>query len=175
MNISHFLSGAVVALFLALPSPAWSRDRGDHGRHGGRGWHGDNHKHSGHHYSGHRYRHYGSSYYRGYGYPYRGYGYGYPYGYGYGYPYAGFGLSFTTRPSYVYSSRVYNGRQAYGYSDSLAADVQQELRRRGYYRGSIDGDIGPASRAAIRRYQADRGLSVTGRIDSTLLRSLDID
>jgi hypothetical protein len=171
MNISHFLSAALTALFLALPSPAWSRDRGDHGHHkGGHGWHGDHHKHSGHHH-GH-----GSSHYRGYGYPYRGYGYGYPYrGYGYGYPYAGFGLSFTTRPSYYYSSRVYNGRPAYGYSDSLAADVQQELRRRGYYRGSIDGDIGPASRAAIRRYQADRGLSVTGRIDSTLLRSLDID
>ena len=38
--------------------------------------------------------------------------------------------------------------------------------------GSIDGDIGPGSRSAIRNYQADRGLAPTGRIDSALLRSL---
>ena len=52
--------------------------------------------------------------------------------------------------------------------------MQRVLKRRGYYYGSIDGDIGPASRNAIRNYQADRGLKVTGRIDSSLLRSLGI-
>ena len=53
-------------------------------------------------------------------------------------------------------------------------DVQRALKRRGYYAGAIDGDIGPGSRSAIRAFQADRGLRVTGRIDSTLLRSLGI-
>jgi peptidoglycan hydrolase-like protein with peptidoglycan-binding domain len=56
----------------------------------------------------------------------------------------------------------------------LAAEVQQELKRRGYYQGSIDGNIGPMSRSAIRAYQADRGLSVTGRVDRSLLDALDI-
>jgi peptidoglycan hydrolase-like protein with peptidoglycan-binding domain len=57
----------------------------------------------------------------------------------------------------------------------LAADVQVALRKRGYYRGPIDGSIGPASRGGIRAYQANRGLYITGRIDRTLLRSLGID
>ena len=78
-----------------------------------------------------------------------------------------------SRPSY-YSSPVYRGETVGGYADELAVEVQSALRRRGYYRGAIDGDIGPASRSAIRAYQADRGLAVTGRIDSSLLRSLGI-
>jgi peptidoglycan hydrolase-like protein with peptidoglycan-binding domain len=107
----------------------------------------------------------------GYGYPYYGYG---GYGYGYGYPYyyhrPTIGLAYST-----YGGSVYRGVPVNGYySDSLAVDVQRELRRRGYYHGAIDGDIGPASRSAIRAYQADRGLGVTGRIDSRLLRSLGV-
>jgi putative peptidoglycan binding protein len=174
MNISHFVPGLIAVLFFAFPLSGFSKDRNrgdrDHDRrdsHDRRDWHdrSDNR----HHFSGRNYR----PYYR-YGYPYSSYGYGY--GYGYGYPYSGFGLSFSSRPYYSYygSSSVYRGRPVSDYSDSLAADVQGELKRRGYYRGAIDGDIGPASRAAIRSYQAERGLPVTGRIDSSLLRSLGI-
>jgi His-Xaa-Ser repeat protein HxsA len=83
-----------------------------------------------------------------------------------------------SRPSYSYSERVYRGVPASpsysSYSDELAVDVQRELRRRGYYRGAIDGDVGPGTRAAIRAYQDDRGMSVTGRIDRNLLRSLGV-
>lgn len=173
MNISHLVPGLIAVLFFAFPVSGFSRDRdrGDwgHGRrdsHDRHDWHdrSDNR----HHFSGRSY----SPYYR-YGYP---YSYGYGYGYPYYYPYTGFGLSFSSRPYYSYygSSSVYRGRPASGYSDGLAADVQRELKRRGYYRAAIDGDIGPASRAAIRSYQAERGLPVTGRIDSPLLRSLGI-
>ena len=59
--------------------------------------------------------------------------------------------------------------------NDLAIDVQRALRRDGYYRGSIDGDIGSGTRAAIRQYQYDHSLEVTGRIDRALLRSLDLD
>jgi len=52
--------------------------------------------------------------------------------------------------------------------------VQKALARRGYYRGPIDGDIGPGSSNAIARYQEDRGLRVTGSINSSLLHSLDL-
>jgi hypothetical protein len=85
----------------------------------------------------------------------------YPY---YGYPYY-YGPSFgvTIHRSYAPSD-----------SGDLAADVQQQLRRRGYYHGPIDGDVGPGTRNAIRNYQDDRGLPVTGRIDRYLLRSLGI-
>ena len=102
------------------------------------------------------------------------------FGYGHGSSYYRHSPYYYSRPSLGFSyysrpSTVYRGYSAYGsYSDSLAVDVQRELRRRGYYRGPIDGDIGPGSRAAIRNYQYDRGLSATGRIDSSLLRSLGI-
>ena len=62
----------------------------------------------------------------------------------------------------------------YSYSDGLAVNVQRALRSRGYYKGSVDGDIGSGSRSAIRAYQRDHGLSVSGRIDTALLRSLRI-
>lgn len=118
--------------------------------------------------SHYRYPSYGyrsSRYYRPYGYS--SYGYGYPYSY------------YRSAPSvsFVYSSsspRYYRSAPSYRASSSLEADVQRALKRRGYYYGSIDGDIGPGSRNAIRSYQADRGLAVTGRIDSSLLRSLGI-
>jgi hypothetical protein len=74
------------------------------------------------------------------------------------------------RPVYVQPQPVYTGRAVYG--ASVGVDVQRALAKRGYYGGVIDGDIGPRSRAAIRAYQVDKGLPVTGVIDGALLRSL---
>jgi len=68
---------------------------------------------------------------------------------------------------YEPAPRYYNAR-------SLEADVQLALRRQGYYYGPIDGDIGPGTRSAIRNYQIDRRLPVTGRIDTYLVRSLGL-
>lgn len=51
-------------------------------------------------------------------------------------------------------------------------EVQRELAKRGYYGGTLDGQMGPRTRAAIRTYQVDRSLPVTGRVDGNLLRSL---
>jgi peptidoglycan hydrolase-like protein with peptidoglycan-binding domain len=52
--------------------------------------------------------------------------------------------------------------------------VQRELRRQGYYRGAIDGLIGPMTRAAIARYQRDNGLYVTRAVDGPTLASLGL-
>lgn len=57
---------------------------------------------------------------------------------------------------------------------SVGASVQSALSRRGYYRGGIDGQIGPYTRRSIARYQADHGLAPTGAINNSLLRSLGI-
>lgn len=46
------------------------------------------------------------------------------------------------------------------------ADVQQELTSRGYYLGVVDGLMGPKTRKAIRRFQADAGWKVTGYLTS---------
>lgn len=98
-------------------------------------------------------------------------------GYYYGPPNAGY---YYQRSGVVY----YPTREAVprhywggGYDDSYSrteAEVQRALARRGYYRGPIDGDLGPGSRNAIARYQADHGLRVTGGVNSSLLRSLGL-
>lgn len=106
----------------------------------------------------HHHSYYGRPYYYSRPYPYYGYGYGYPY----------YGPSVSLNINRSYSPRYSES------SDDLAVDVQRELRRRGYYRGSIDGDVGPGTRNAISHYQSDRGLPVTGRIDRNLLRALGI-
>jgi len=57
---------------------------------------------------------------------------------------------------------------------SPAMDIrtaQRELKQRGFYSGPIDGVIGTATEAALRAYQRDRGLTVTGRLDAPTVRS----
>lgn len=76
--------------------------------------------------------------------------------------------------SYSSAPRTYARSYDYDNDGSLEADVQRALKRRGYYDGAVDGDIGPGSRSAIRAYQYDHGLSATGRIDSALLRNLGL-
>ncbi len=42
--------------------------------------------------------------------------------------------------------------------------VQEALARLGYYAGEIDGLFGPETRAAIRRFQHEIGVEMTGVI-----------
>lgn len=50
--------------------------------------------------------------------------------------------------------------------------AQTQLARLGYYNGAIDGAFGPLTSRAIREYQADYGLIVTGRLDRATVQSL---
>ena len=56
----------------------------------------------------------------------------------------------------------------------VVGNVQRVLRYRGFYRGPIDGLSGPATRAAIRAYDASVGLPPTGSIDARLLISMQL-
>jgi hypothetical protein len=56
----------------------------------------------------------------------------------------------------------------------LSVDVQSALARRGYYRGPIDGIVGPVTRSAIAGYQRDNGLAVTGTITDGLVADLGV-
>lgn len=62
------------------------------------------------------------------------------------------------------------------YDDSAEAlrSVQERLRDRGYYTGPIDGRMSPTTRSAIREFQQDRRLAVTGEIDAATARELGI-
>ncbi|MEP6822088.1 MAG: peptidoglycan-binding protein [Chthoniobacterales bacterium] len=84
-------------------------------------------------------------------------------------------------PAYGYDSAYSTYRfdePIYGYNSldpsQVIVNVQQELRREGYYRGSIDGLIGPMTRRALERYQRDRGLYVTRAIDGPTLAALGL-
>ena len=134
------------------------------------------------HYGGYRYYHHGCYYYGGpffygglFGYPYY---YGPGYGVAYSYPYGG---------GYYYDDGIPTGRivdessrgrnnGGGGYEPgSLAAEVQRELKERGFYHGAIDGQFGSASSEALRRFQRSKDLPVTGRLDERTLKALDFE
>jgi hypothetical protein len=88
---------------------------------------------------------------------------------GYWYPAYGYDPAYNT---YAYDEPIY------GYNDldpaQVIANVQTELQRLGYYRYAVDGQMGPATRAAIANYQRDNGLSMTSAIDEPTLQSLGL-
>jgi len=56
--------------------------------------------------------------------------------------------------------------------DQVIANVQAALQQQGYYRGEVDGLIGPLTRGAIADYQRNHGLYATSTIDRPTLQSL---
>jgi hypothetical protein len=81
-------------------------------------------------------------------------------------------------PAWGYDSNAYYAYDGpiYGYNnlppDQVIANVQSALQQQGYYRGEVDGLLGPQTRAAIADYQRDRGLYITSAIDQPTLESL---
>jgi hypothetical protein len=123
--------------------------------HGHGDWrHGDNDFHHHHRFSFGFFPYW----YPGWGY----YDWGYPYYADYGYDY----------PDYYYPDNGYYSGQNGSSGASIEVLVQSALARRGYYEGQVDGVIGPGTRSAIREFQRDNGLQVTGRIDSQTVQAL---
>jgi peptidoglycan hydrolase-like protein with peptidoglycan-binding domain len=56
--------------------------------------------------------------------------------------------------------------------EAMVRDAQIALRDAGYEPGSIDGKMGPRTRAAIRQFQTSRGLPQTGTLDETTQHQL---
>lgn len=52
--------------------------------------------------------------------------------------------------------------------------VQQALKDKGYYKGTIDGLLGPLTRTAIGAFQRREGLNVTGQPDVPTLGRLNL-
>jgi peptidoglycan hydrolase-like protein with peptidoglycan-binding domain len=57
----------------------------------------------------------------------------------------------------------------------VIADVQASLQEQGYYKGEVDGLLGPLMREALTGYQSNNGLYATGAIDEPTLASLGMD
>ncbi len=84
-------------------------------------------------------------------------------------------------PAYGYDpsySRYTYDEPIYGYNQyepgQVISNVQSQLQNEGYYNGDVDGLIGPMTRQALARYQADHGLYVTRAIDEPTLESLGL-
>lgn len=58
--------------------------------------------------------------------------------------------------------------------ESVVLQVQIGLAGYGYYEGPLDGVMGPMTREALRRFQADYGLDVTGTITPEVLDAFKI-
>lgn len=59
-------------------------------------------------------------------------------------------------------------------SPEMLRRAQRLLRELGYYDGAIDGLYGPRTHRALRDYQLDHGLPVTGRLDEATARRLGL-
>jgi len=59
-------------------------------------------------------------------------------------------------------------------SDDRVRQAQTALDRAGYEIGTPDGQLGPRTVAAIKRFQTDRYLPLTGQLDETTLAALGI-
>ncbi len=148
-------------------------------------WHSDWDRHHDHGWNGHRCRFVDGSwivfdlgFFPWDGYPYDYYGYDYYYPYPYAYPY---GYGYGDGPGVYEGVDPNNDESQSSYydssnqnTDSTMAVAQERLARKGYYRGKIDGVLGPATRRAIERYQSDRGLRVTGSLTAETLQSLSL-
>jgi len=72
---------------------------------------------------------------------------------------------------YAYDGPIYVGQHAEP-PDKVIADVQAVLQQMGYYKGEVDGLLGPMTREALSGYQADQGLTQTAAIDEPTLDAL---
>ncbi|MBA3762333.1 MAG: peptidoglycan-binding protein [Chthoniobacterales bacterium] len=72
---------------------------------------------------------------------------------------------------YAYDGPIYVGQRAEP-PDRVIADVQGVLQQMGYYRGEVDGLLGPLTREALTAYQSEQGLMATAVIDQPTLDSL---
>lgn len=74
---------------------------------------------------------------------------------------------------YPYDGPIYSGPSARP-ADQVVADVQAALQEQGYYKGQVDGLLGPLTRQALAEYQTAAGLYATETIDEPTLESLGL-
>ena len=60
------------------------------------------------------------------------------------------------------------------YESALVRNVQQALNDKGYSAGAVDGQWGPATEDAVRRFQRASGLPQTGALEQSTLTALGV-
>jgi hypothetical protein len=54
----------------------------------------------------------------------------------------------------------------------MVKQAQQQLKSEGFYKGAIDGLMGPKTRNAVRKFQQQHGLAASSRLDQETLQKL---
>lgn len=60
-------------------------------------------------------------------------------------------------------------------SDNTVRSAQAALNDQGYNVGMVDGQWGPNTQSAVRRFQAERGLTQSGTLDRSTLSALGVN
>jgi peptidoglycan hydrolase-like protein with peptidoglycan-binding domain len=58
---------------------------------------------------------------------------------------------------------------------AVVRNIQQKLRKAGFYSGAVDGVWGDRSRQAVERFQRSRGLDPSGELTPTTIAALGLD
>ena len=59
-------------------------------------------------------------------------------------------------------------------SGGTVQSAQQALQQGGFYKGTVDGKMGPHTRQAIRSFQQSKGLHATGHLNQKTLTALGV-
>jgi len=89
---------------------------------------------------------------------------------GYWYPAWGYDTAYSYYP---YDGPIYVGDHRTPF-DQVVADCQATLQEQGYYKGEVDGLMGPLTREALASFQRDHGLITTAALDQPTLSSLGL-
>jgi hypothetical protein len=68
-----------------------------------------------------------------------------------------------------------SGSSATHASDGTVRSAQAALNAQGYDAGTVDGQWGPNTQSAVRRFQAERGLPQSGTLDGATLSALGVN
>jgi len=72
------------------------------------------------------------------------------------------------------SSTSYPSTVSSRYDPALVRDVQQALNDKGYSAGPVDGQWGPNTETAVKRFQQSSGLPQTGELERSTLAALGV-
>ncbi len=83
-------------------------------------------------------------------------------------------ISTTIGIYYIYKNQQVEALSKYGSSGQEVRQIQEKLKRWGYYNGNIDGIYGSQTTAAVKAFQKKNGLSVDGIAGSQTLSAMGI-
>jgi len=72
------------------------------------------------------------------------------------------------------SSAAGKAMQHQKWSQKQVQEIQSKLKEQGYEVGQVDGKFGPATKQALREFQADKGINSSGQPDAQTLAALDL-